>query len=396
MRWDIPQGRLVESAVRGDFDLLSGRIIAGDQPLVVRGFEMANIVTGVAATSLILITADSILMNLNASESGSMLWVPTVRANETLDPNNNSRVSGSWSAGKTNYVGLDLTRAPDAETTDTVYFKDPDTGDEVARSVPTGRILDYKIVITTTPMAAQPNLVPVAVVVVNSSGIVTAVTDARNLAYRLGSGGDSPDTQNAYPWAQGRTETTSGLTNLLFTGGDKAIGSDHEWRQAMMTRVWEIGGGEYWYSATADRNVQMVWGGASFSNGENFEWDGTNLHWKGLTFTYDNSTEYFNDIQDQITDSAGLTDLADGECIYVDLNRADNSSDLVAQKAELISLLGTLPVVGLSPVESVAMYSRWVGNIQLALDCIPHLLLVLLKFQSSNPQLPLLSFQILR
>jgi len=338
MRWDIPQGRLVESAVRGDFDLLAGRIIAGDQPLVVRGFELANIATGVAATSLILVTADSILMNLNASESGSMLWVPTDRANETLDPINNSRVVGSWSAGKTNYIGVDLTRSPDADTTDTVYFKDPDTGDEVARSVPTGRILDYKIVLTTTPMAAQPNLVPVAVVVVNSSGIVTAVTDARNLAYRLGSGGDSPDTQNSYPWAQGRTETTSGLTNLLFTGGDKAIGSDHEWRQAMMTRVWELGGGEYWYSATADRNVQMVWGGAQFSNGENFEWDGTNLHWKGLSFTYDNSTEYFNDIQDQITDSAGLTDLADGECIYVDLNRADNSSDLVAQKAELISL----------------------------------------------------------
>jgi hypothetical protein len=77
------------------------------------------------------------------------------------------------------------------------------------------------------------------------------------------------------------------------------------------------------------------------STGDWFEWTGGHLHWRGLAVIFDNSTGYVNEIKDQATNSAGLTDLADGECVYVDLDRTQNLSGadaLVATKTTMTTL----------------------------------------------------------
>ncbi len=344
-RLDLPYFRALESSICNDFDVLAGKMLAGTWALVLKGFaiDMTGAV-GNPASSVEVVVGDSMLMHYGASESGTIFSVPAGQANEQLI-STNTNVSGSWTANAINFVGLDLRRTADDSTSDTAQFLEPTTNQEIPKTLPMARTLNYRFVISTTDFAGQPNVLPIAQVTTDANNAVTAVADCRNMMFRLGSGGDAPDNQYFYAWPGTRKENTSGD---VFAGGDKGIADMKTWMDATMTRLWELGGGEFWYSATADRNVNMIWTGATFTNGENFEWvGGANLHWKGLKFLFDNSTGYYNDVKDQTVNSAGLTDMADGECIYVDLDRTTNRTGgtaLQAYKTTLVSMgPGSIP-----------------------------------------------------
>lgn len=317
-RVDVDHLRAVESGVAGDIDLLAGTIMSGKAPLVCSGFKVNA--TGVTlASALKLQVADSVLVHFFASESGSIFHVPADRADETLN-SVNTRISGSFTPSAINYVGLDLVRSADTTTTDLVEFIDTSTLTETAKSIPLARTLDYRIVISTTDFEGTPGVAPIARVDVDSNGQINEIEDARNIFWRLGAGGTSPNPKNSFSWPGGRKE---GTVDVDFGGGDKAITSLKGWMDAIMSRVWEIGGGEFWYSPTQDHNVVMSRAGTPFvSTGEFFEWSGTNLHWKGLTILFTNSTGVYNEIFDVTSDTPGTTDLADGDCIYVDVDRS--------------------------------------------------------------------------
>ena len=328
--------------------------MAGGQPLVVTGFNLGNFTAGTVATSIQLATASSILFNVNASQSGTFIWLQSNQPVDTLNPATNANVTGSWTSGQANYVGIDLTRVALPSTADLVQFINPNTNLETPDDVPLGLVMQYTISISTTPFSATPNLVPVAIVTLNSSGQVASngIQDARNLMWRLGTGGDSPNSGYAYPWPQGRSETAG-----QFTGGDKALGSLRDFIQATETRLWELGGGENWYSPTADRNVFMSTSGAGLTSSSWFNWDGTYLTWTGITFTFDNSDEggvYYNTVANNTTNTV-LGQMNDGDCIYVDLVRSSNAS-LVAQRTP-IQLLGTPTVPGSRQVIAVRVGS---------------------------------------
>lgn len=316
-RLDIPHLRAIESSVAGDFDVLAGRSWGGQAQLVVRGFTLGNIAVNTPAVSLQLSTADGIAFNSQATEAGTMLWVPADRATETLNPVSNSKISGGWTPSTTNYVGIDFVRSTDATTTDLVQFLDAVSALETPKQVPLARTLDYRIVIGTVPFSGQPNLVPIAKVTLNGSGQVTAVEDARPLMFRLGQGGDSPNKYSFFgDWT--RKENFGILDSTLFTGGDKGISGLKDWQDSVMTRLWEVGGGEFWYSATADRNVHMVTTGLAMANGDYWTWTlGTQtLQWQGIQLLFDNSTAYRADVV-----SGSITPLLPGECLYVDVDR---------------------------------------------------------------------------
>lgn len=320
-RIDVPHLRAVESGVAADFDVLAGRSWAGQQAMVLRGFAVSNAASLAPATSLQLSTADGIVFNVQATESGTFLWVPADRPVETLNPVANSRISGGWTPGGSadvvNYVGIDFTRNSDSTTTDLVQFQDSNTLLETPKQVPLARTLDYRIVIGTVPFSGQPNLVPIAKVTLNASGQITAIEDARPMAFRLGTGGDSPDRGNFFGgWT--RRENYGSVDSSVFTGGDKSISSLKQWQDAVMTRLWESSGGEFWYSATADRNVQLVTFGSPLANGEYFDWDlGTKtLTFQNLRMLFDNSTAYSANIAN------GAVIMEPGDALYVDLDRS--------------------------------------------------------------------------
>lgn len=340
-RVDVPHLRAVESSICGDFDVLAGLIMTGNSPRVVRGFDLIPLSPGSAAITLQIHVAGAAMIHPLAAESGSIFAVPADRAAETLNAAN-SRVSGGFTASATNYIGLDLRRRADSSTTDLVQFLVPDTGKENPKSVPLARTLDYVLYISTQDFSTTPSVAPIAKVVTDAFNNIVSLEDARDFLCRLGSGGTVPDPKYAWPWASGRAEAGD---NSDFTAGDKGLASLKDWMDASMTRLWELGGGEHWYSPTADRNVRMARTGATFTNGEWFEWDGTNLHWKGLKFVFDNSTATYNDVANQTGSSGGLTNLADGDCIYVDVKRDTDAASLTAVKAARVTL-GTPTVPG--------------------------------------------------
>jgi hypothetical protein len=111
-----------------------------------------------------------------------------------------------------------------------------------------------------------------------------------------------------------------------------------------MSRLFELGGGENWYSGTADRNVQILYKSVFSQTGEPYYISSGNALWQGVSFLFDNSTGLKNEIQDQTSASLGLTNLTnDGDCIYVDLDRSQNrtvagSNPIIAQKGNLTTL----------------------------------------------------------
>lgn len=339
MRVDVPHLRAVESSVVATFDVLAGKLMAGSRAQVVKGFEVIG--SSGMASALQISVAGAVLLHPMASENGSVFSVPPTRANEILSAAN-SRVRGNFTPSQVNYVGVDLLRSADSSTSDLVQFLDSVQEQETPKTVPLGRTLDYVIVISTVDFAITPNIAPIAKITTDGANGVVSVQDARDMLFRLSRGGSVPSETYAYPWPGGRTGTS-------FTVGDKSIDSLKSFAEAVTTRLWELGGGSHWYSPTADRNVKLVRSGSTFSNGDYFEWDGNtgNLHWKGLRMVFDNSDSpsvWYNDITDVTVDTANLTDLPSGYCIYVDLDRTSNAT-LTAVKAE-IQTLGAPTVPG--------------------------------------------------
>jgi len=337
MRLDVPHLRAMEAAVAGDFDALAGRIMAGGRALVVRGFNVVmDAAIGGAAENLEVNVEDAALLHATASEAGT-IFTPAASATTERIWSGNEAVSGSWSSG-TNYLGLDLIREADSTTTDVVAFIDPNTEEEQYRSVPLARTLKYRFVVSTTPFSQTENILPIAIVTV-SSGNVAAVQDARQLLFRLGSGGTLPDSANSYAWPSSRNEETSPTADT-FAGGDKSIESLKDWMDAVMSSLWEAKGGVYWYSAGHQGNNRLIRDrsastGVRSENGQNFYWNGTTLFWKGLSVQFSDSGEtgvYQNLISD------GSAALAAGECLYVDLDKTQNTS--VTPSKGVLSALG--------------------------------------------------------
>lgn len=341
MRVDVPHLRLIESAICYDFDAV-GLLITGGVPCVVKGFDVVNYATAINsdANKLIIKTAGARLVHPAASDSGSFFQVPLNRPNEVLNKNN-GRIQGSWSPNAANYVGVDLLRSADSTTSESARFLNTVPNTESSKTVPLGRTMDYVITISNQPFSGSPSIAPLLIVTTDATNTIKTLKDARNLLFRNGAGGDSPTSNQPFGWPGGRNEANPALTTIA---GDRSILSFKQWLNAAMTRFQEVGGGEYWYSLTADRNVQMTQGSVVFGGGEAFEWTGSNLHWQGIAFIFDNSTARINAVADQTVDAPGLTDLADGECVYVDLDRFNNDTGgnaLTPKKAPLTALGGS-------------------------------------------------------
>lgn len=341
-RVDVPDLRSIESAIANDFDLLAGIIMTAKESVVVAGFTIdTSSAFGAPATSLILRTAGGVLIHWGATEAGSMIQVPDDQADEILNTSN-TRVSGSFASSAMNYIGIDYLRSADATTSDTTKFMTADTGQEVARSVPKARTLDYRITISTSPFSLTPNVDPIAKVLTDSSGNVVSVTDARNLLGRLAPGGDVPNPFGSYTWddatrrENNNTYAPPTTTDNPFEGGDKGIHSLKDWMDAIMNTLWEAKSGQYWYSPTTRDGIKL---GCSsnviVATGDNFDWTTPpTLKWQGLVVSFENSTVNNNTIVDNA--STGVT-ILDGQCLYVDIDRTQVAA-LVAQVGTLTSL----------------------------------------------------------
>jgi hypothetical protein len=338
-RIDAPDLRSVDSAAAHDFDVLAGKIMTGRAPIVVKGLTIATQNTfGFPPTNLILTTAGALVLHYGATEAGTMLEVPDSQPDEQLI-STNARVIGSFAAAANNYIGIDYTRVEDATSSDQTKFLSANTLSEVVQSAAKGIVLDYKIIISTTPFSLTPNVCPIAIVLTDSLGNVAAITDARNLFGRLSYGGDVPNSNSGYTWGDStraeNANTYTGVTSSPFQGGDKEIGDLKSWMDAVMHVLWEAKSGQHWYSQTSRDNIKLACTPTVFAlTGDNFDLITTpgELAWTGLEVVFENSTVNHNVIED------GSVLWSDGKCLYIDIDRSQSATALIAQVGDLTSL----------------------------------------------------------
>lgn len=264
-RIDLPALRSVESAASNDWDQGVQAIITNTtQGYIIRGFEISisNAIGG-ASNALQLEVDPGAVLHIAASQSGTVMMVPSGTQPQTLNSATNSNVTGSFASSSTNYIGLDYTRYLDPATNAQTYIWDPTLNAETTMIAPTGDILTFEIVITTTAWAA--NILPIAIVTTDINNNVLTITDCRWLLNRLGTGGANPNPFYVYPWtaqSAGRTEnpgvasSTQPLTP--FEGGDKMLFSLKDWMNAIMSNLLEIKGTNYWYSLSPAGSITKL------------------------------------------------------------------------------------------------------------------------------------------
>jgi len=265
MRLDFPHLRSIESAVSYDFDmLLRGMMTGVNQPYLINGFDIVIPNAAINASELQVNVAGSTLLHSSATQSGTILSVPTTTPPDILNPSN-PNVIGSFQAGTLNYVGLDYTRITDPTTTDQTAGWSPSQQLEFQRTVPIGNILQYQYHISTSGFSTY---LPLWIVSTTNTGAVQYITKCTTDFWRLGTGGADPNPYNSFQWggltntqagAAGRREwisTVAGYNPLTvqpgddpnaFFYGDFSIKTLKDKLDAMDTRFKEITNSVYWY-----------------------------------------------------------------------------------------------------------------------------------------------------
>ena len=251
----------IESAVSNDFDELIQSLTTGKgNAYVIRGFSISMAAAiGGAASSLSMVVDPGALLAVNASQSGTFFLVPTGMAPQQLNSATNTIVDGAFAPSSTNYVGIDYERYAADSTAAQSYFWNVSSSSETIKTVPKSILMRFRIKISSA--LPSSNVLPIAIIVTDSGNNVVSITDCRPMMFRLGQGGWSPNPFYSYPWPQGQVENpgTSNSNSVdPFFGGDKSIGSQKEFNDAIASSIQSIIGGTYWYSANTSGSLNSM------------------------------------------------------------------------------------------------------------------------------------------
>ncbi len=255
-RLDLPDLLSLDSYAAGDWKYFLKGMVGDTKPFILKGFDVIDPGNAIGTQSCSIRVADSITF-YPGSNSGSFFHglqeghpqaaplVPELRKNAV------------------NYVYL--TFSTFNTSVDTRAFWDPDkdggVGGEFTQDINTESVLKVDINVSTGSFPA--NTVPVAKITVGPV-VITAIEDARDMMFRLGSGGINPNPFNTYGWrslpsagyerSEPPTQMLAGGVNP-FQGADKNILTLKEWMDAVMSKLRELGGTTYWYDDTSSFSI---------------------------------------------------------------------------------------------------------------------------------------------
>jgi hypothetical protein len=246
-RLDLPDFLSLDSYAGGDWKFFLRGIVGDEKPFILKGFDV--ITPAVGSTSISIRIADSIVCyphssagpfyhGLSEGNTLALPLVPDLRQNAT------------------NYVYLLLDTFSTAR--DARAFWDSDlsggVGGEFTQDVDTETALMATVNVSTS--AFPDNTIPICKVITTGASI-QSIEDCRDLMFRLGTGGLSPDPYarfnfRSFPSAPYKrleppTIMTSSLSPNAFQGADKNVRSLKEWMDVVMTKLLELGGTAYWY-----------------------------------------------------------------------------------------------------------------------------------------------------
>ena len=322
-RLDLPDFLSIDSYTQGDFKFLLRSFVGGDTPYILTGFDVINPADAIGTQNISVRVADSIAYFpgslagpfFHGLEEGNTLadpLVPELRKNST------------------NYVYLTLSTTEAAK--DTRAFWDPDkeggTGGEFTQDVNTQTALIAAINVSVS--AFPENTIPVCIVVVGANFIDT-IEDARDMMFRLGTGGINPNPLSTYAFRTdpssefARSEPNTLMSNALdpnsFQGGDKNIQTLKEWMDVVMTKLLELSGTTYWYEDTTSFSLVGIFKDALATSIKSKGFWGSSSVTPGmLTWSEDIVLQSVIDDKDIIIRSGDKT-LSDNQVIYLDQDR---------------------------------------------------------------------------
>jgi hypothetical protein len=275
-RLDLPDFLSIDSFVAADFKYLVQSFIGSDKPYILKGFDIIQPQDTIGTESVSIRVADSVVYyptsgagsfyyGLPEGSTGTDPLVPELRKNAV------------------NFVYLSFTTFDTAR--DSRAFWDPDQnggdGGEFSQDINTESVLSVEIGVSVSSF--PEGTIPVCKISVGPS-VIEYIQDARDLMFRLGTGGIAPDPFSTFPFREDPTSAytrdepstimASSLDANPFQGGDKNIFTLKEWMDVVMTRFKEITGDTYWYGTGDNVAVNDLWhdavGNALFSKGRFF------------------------------------------------------------------------------------------------------------------------------
>lgn len=263
-RLDLPDLLSIDSYGAGDWKYFVQGLIGPSKPYILKGFDIIDPQNAIGTQSCSIRVADSVVLypgstagpfyhGLTEGNTNALPLVPELRKNAV------------------NYVYL--TFSTFNTSVDTRAFWDPDkdggTGGEFTQDVNTESVLKVEVNVSTGSFPA--NTIPVAKVTVGAV-VITAIEDARDLMFRLGTGGISPNPNNTYNFRSlpsstyQRNEPPTIMSNPSdpnpFQGADKNILTLKEWMDVVMTKLKELGGTTYWYQDASTFSVASIFADA--------------------------------------------------------------------------------------------------------------------------------------
>jgi hypothetical protein len=318
-RVDLPDLLSIDSFTIGDFKYLIKSLVGDDKPYILRGFEVLEPASAIGSQNISIKVADSVVYYPGSNAGPFYYGLP--EGNESSQP-----LIPELRVNATNFVYLTFTTSDTAQ--DNRAFWDPDknggVGGEFNQNINTESVISMEVGVS---VASFPeNTIPVCKVVVGPS-VISSIEDCRDLMFRLGSGGSTPDPFATFNFpsdpeaAYARLEPSTLMSNSAdpdpFQGGDKNIHTLKEWMDVAMTKFQELGGTKYWYEDAGVSLADIM----ADSIGSTFKSKGT---WTHDATTPGDITWSEDIVQKSVTDPreviirAASKSLDDEQVLYID------------------------------------------------------------------------------
>ena len=322
-RVDLADFLSVQSYVASDFKELVKSFV-GSRPMILKGFEIVDAPNSIGTNSVSIKIADSILYDPTATAGSFFSGLP--EGNDLSQP---IVLGQELRPGATNYVYLTLSTVGAGQ--DTRAFWDVDLnggeGGEFNQTINTEAVLIVQAGVSTAGF--PQGTIPVAKIGYSTS--ITDITDCRNLMYRLGTGGTSPDPNARFqfpplpsaPYARSEPPSTINSAALPspFFGGDKNMETLKDWMDAVMTKLVELSGTTYWYESTGDLSLVNVYDDALGSSLKSKgKWQHSESTIGQVTWTEDILYRKMNDPRDVIV-RAGTKTLLNEQIMWIQMVR---------------------------------------------------------------------------
>lgn len=337
-RLDLSDLLSIESYVATDFRYIVQALAGFDKPYVLRGFDVINPSDSIGGQNISIRVADSVVFFPMAVAGSFYTGLP--EGSPESQPLTPDLKKGTLLAPVTNYVYLTFTTVDTAQ--DTRAFWDPDkesgTGGEFTNDVNTESVL--QVVVNVSTSAFPSDGIPICKVVMGATSI-QSIQDCRDLFFRLGTGGASPDPLRSFEFRglpadpYKRAEPLGTISSSTganpFQGADKNIYNLKEWMDVVMTKLRELGGTSYWYEdASAYSIINMFKDTAAMSVRSKGKWILDDAVAGQLSWTENVTVKNVADPRDVVIVGPGSKILGDQQVMFLSLRRAAPINVLVA------------------------------------------------------------------